>query len=129
MKIRILVIDDEEHICSLLADVLESAGYQVKTVNRGKDGLNFFQSGNYDLVITDHGMPGMSGIEVAKEIKKIKPATPVILLTGLNFNFHEDGVNKERNFDLLLNKPFQLSSVLATVKKALKIKEDYNSMI
>jgi len=120
-KIKILVIDDEEHLRNLLADILESAGYQVKTAAHGKEGLASFQAERCDVVITDLGMPEMSGLEVAEAIKKIDPSTPVILLTGLSFQFEGEN-NEKRKFDLLMSKPFQLNEVLAIVQNALRIK-------
>ena len=68
---KILIIDDEEHLRNLLADLLASDGYETKTAADGREGLASFQEGIYDMVITDLGLPEMSGLEVAEEIKKI----------------------------------------------------------
>jgi len=122
MKRKILVIDDEEHLRNLLADILESAGYQVKTAAHGKEGLLFFQTEKYDVVITDLGMPEMSGLEVAEAIKEIDPSTPVVLLTGLGFQLQAKN-NEQRKFDLFICKPFQLQEVVETVQNALNTKE------
>jgi DNA-binding response OmpR family regulator len=122
-KTKILVIDDEEHLRTLLADILESDGYRVTTAAHGREGLDSFQAERHDVVITDLGMPEMSGLEVTEAIKKIDPSTPVVLLTGLGFQLEgEDG--KSRKFDLLISKPFQLSEVLAIVRNALRRKEN-----
>jgi DNA-binding response OmpR family regulator len=122
-KTKVLVIDDEEHLRTLLADILESDGYQVKTAAHGREGLDSFQAERHDVVITDLGMPEMSGLEVAAAIKKIDPSTPVVLLTGLGFQF-EGKNNENMKFDLLMSKPFQLDEVLAVVQNALRMKEN-----
>jgi CheY-like chemotaxis protein len=120
---RILVIDDEEHLRNLLADILKTGGYQVKTAPHGKEGLTSFQEEQYDVVITDLGMPEMSGLEVAEEIKRIDPSTPVVLLTGLNVQLGDE-IIKDKKVDLVISKPFQLAEVLETVQNALNIKKN-----
>ena len=124
IKIKILVIDDEEHLRTLLADLLESDGYEVTTAAHGKEGLALFQAKKHDVVITDLGLPEMSGLEVAEEIKKIAPATPVVLLTGFSLQ-PRDGQMKDTKVDLIITKPFQLAQVLDVVHKALRIKEEH----
>jgi len=121
---KILIIDDEEHLRNLLADLLASDGYEVKTAADGREGLASFQEGTYDVVITDLGLPEMSGLEVAEEIKKIAPVTPVILLTGFSLQ-PGDGQMKDAKVDLIITKPFQLAQVLDVVHKALRIKEEH----
>jgi len=121
---KILIIDDEEHLRDLLADLLASDGYEVKTAPDGREGLASFQEGIYDLVITDLGLPEMSGLEVAEEIKKIAPATPVILLTGFSLQPGDEQM-KDAKVDLIITKPFHLAQVLDVVHKALRIKEEH----
>jgi DNA-binding response OmpR family regulator len=121
---KILVIDDEEHLRNLIADFLESEGYEVKTAANGREGLASFQEGTYDVVITDLGLPEMSGLEVAEEIKNIGSATPVVLLTGFSLQAGGERM-KDTKVDLVITKPFQLAQVLDVVHNALRIKKEH----
>ena len=75
----ILVIDDEEAIRESLYDIITSAGHQATMAERGQEGLDYFEKGMYDLVITDLRMPEMDGWELAQAVRDRKPHTPVIL--------------------------------------------------
>ncbi|MFH1915609.1 MAG: response regulator [Pseudomonadota bacterium] len=78
----ILLVDDEEGIRTVLAITLEDAGYQVQTAPSGTDALELFQAGRHPIVVTDIRMPGMSGVELLREIKRIDPRTEVIMISG-----------------------------------------------
>jgi DNA-binding NtrC family response regulator len=82
MKTRILIVDDEEQFVQALSERLNLRDYDVTTALSGQGALEKIQSLNFDVVILDVLMPGISGIEVLREIKKIKPLTEVIMLTG-----------------------------------------------
>lgn len=76
-----------------------------------------FQQGSWDLVITDRAMPGMGGEELAKELRKIWPAVPLMLITGsLTSDTRID------LFDEILQKPFKRTDLLATVRRVLERK-------
>jgi len=79
----VLIIDDEETLLHVRKLVLESEGYQVLSARNGVEGLEVFSRERIDAVITDQVMPGIDGVQVAKEIKKQKPALPVIMLSAL----------------------------------------------
>ena len=81
-KVRILVIDDEKDIRELIADILTMNKFEAEVASNGREGIRLFKEKKFDLVFTDLGMPGMSGWQVAKEIKKINDKTPVALITG-----------------------------------------------
>lgn len=78
----ILFIDDEKILCETVSDDLEEIGYSVTTATCGNEAITIFKKDLHDIVITDLIMEDKNGIEVAREIKKIKPNTPVIILTG-----------------------------------------------
>ena len=82
MKTRILIVDDEEKFSHALAERLKLRDYDVTTSQSGEDAVTQVEKYNYDVVILDVLMPGMNGIETLREIKKIKPLTEVIMLTG-----------------------------------------------
>lgn len=82
MKIRVLLVDDEEQFVQTLAERLEMRDYDVTTSLSGEDALEKVKGYNFDVVVLDVLMPGVDGIETLREIKTLKPLTEVIMLTG-----------------------------------------------
>jgi DNA-binding NtrC family response regulator len=82
MKTRVLLVDDEEQFVDALSERLTIRDYEITTSLNGEDALEKIRQYNYDVVILDVAMPGTDGIEVLREIKKLKPLTEVIMLTG-----------------------------------------------
>jgi DNA-binding NtrC family response regulator len=80
---RILVVDDEADIRLLLRDVLEQSRTVVVCVESAPDAIREMEARPFSLVVTDIGMPGMSGLDLLKWIKEHQPDTPVIVMTGL----------------------------------------------
>ncbi len=81
-KGRILVVDDEEIILAAFERELEASGFEVRTSLSGQEALKALKKEAFDIVYTDLVMPGMDGIEVCKNIKRVSPATEVILISG-----------------------------------------------
>src|SRR2546427_6898281 len=79
---KILVVDDEQSMTQFLSIVLRKEGYQVTTVNNGRDALEKVKTDNFDVVITDIKMPGMDGIQLLQGIKKHDPSLPVVIMTA-----------------------------------------------
>lgn len=79
---KILIIDDEEMVRSAIALVLARAGYNTKTANGVKQGLELCTHNQFDLIFTDLVMPGMDGVDFIQELRKQENNTPVIALTG-----------------------------------------------
>ena len=79
--IKILVVDDEPHICQEFKEILEEEGHEVETALNGRDGLQKVKEKNYDLVFLDVLMPRMEGREVFEEIKKVSKV-PVAIMSG-----------------------------------------------
>jgi|GEM_PF-753701 len=79
---RALVVDDDPEMRGILAMMLERGGYAVETAVDGEDGLTRFQRQAFDVVITDHGMPKLSGLELGRACKALAPHIPVFLVTG-----------------------------------------------
>lgn len=113
-KTRILVIDDEFVIRSFLQEILVFSGYEADTAATAKDGLALFGQNPYDLVVSDLGLPEISGWEVAKAVKSANPQVPVILLSGWGIEL-EDARIKECGIDLVLSKPCQMDEILTAV--------------
>ncbi len=82
MKTRVLLVDDEKEFVESLSERLTLRDYDVGISTSGEDALEKVKGYNYDVVILDVLMPGLSGIETLREIKKVKPLTEVIMLTG-----------------------------------------------
>jgi CheY-like chemotaxis protein len=80
---KILCIDDESAALSIRKRVLETAGHHVLTARSGEEGVKLFRSEPLDLVLLDYWMPGMNGIATARELRRIKPSVPMIILSGL----------------------------------------------
>ena len=95
-KKQILFVDDEESLALLGADLLDDFGYSVTCAFDGEEALQFFQQkeDGFALVITDESMPGISGIELAQELCRISPSTPVILCSGHMLTMQEQGMDK-----------------------------------
>jgi CheY-like chemotaxis protein len=81
-NLRVLLVEDDEDNRELMAEVLASSGCDVVSVASGQEGIAKLSEGMVDVVVTDVGMPGMGGLEVAKAAKAIAPSVPVIVVTG-----------------------------------------------
>jgi CheY-like chemotaxis protein len=79
---KILCIDDEEPGLQLRKLLLESAGYQVTTARSGAEGIQLFRSQPFDAIILDYWMSGMNGVSVARELKRLNAAIPIIILSA-----------------------------------------------
>jgi len=118
----ILVVDDEDRLREMLAEILEAHGYRVFLAVNGREGLESYQEAlaqgrAYDLVILDLAMPVMSGQECLKELFALSPQAKVLVMSGLIEDVEKDEVlRKVRGF---LRKPFLLSSLLAEVRNTL----------
>ncbi|MFB3168983.1 response regulator transcription factor [Neobacillus sp. 179-C4.2 HS] len=120
-KGSILVVEDEEKIARVLELELEYEGYKVTKVIDGLEALEAYRTGSWDLILLDVMLPGLSGIELLRRIRKNDLHTPVILLTAKSSV--EDKVS---GLDLGANdyitKPFQIEELLARIRAALRIK-------
>jgi DNA-binding response OmpR family regulator len=116
---RILVVDDEFVIRLLIAQVLVRSGYQVDTAEDGEIGWEALQAKHYDLLITDHNMPKVSGVELVKMLRSADLALPVILVSGA---MPTEELNRHPWLQLsaTLLKPFTDDELLGTVKKVLR---------
>jgi DNA-binding NtrC family response regulator len=81
-KLRILVVDDDRLFRESVVEMLHRQGYELESAVNGAEGLEKFQDGDFDLVISDFKMPGMSGLEFLEKIKQCDPEIPFIMITG-----------------------------------------------
>ena len=119
-KGRIMFVDDEIQIVSMGARILGRIGYQVTPVTGSVEALGLFlrQPDTFDLVITDMTMPEMTGDLLLKEIRKIRPDIPAILLTGYSSKMDKERA-AELNVDAFAYKPFTGREFITTVQKVL----------
>lgn len=80
--LRVLLVEDDDDNRELMAEVLVSAGFEVLAAASGQDGLRTLSDHPVDVVVTDVGMPGMGGLEMARSVKAIAPGVPVVIVTG-----------------------------------------------
>ncbi|MBN2418153.1 MAG: response regulator [Deltaproteobacteria bacterium] len=128
MRPRILVVDDEEEFAGALAERLTIREYDVATSFTGQDALAKINEHNYDIIILDVKMPGVSGIDVLKEIKSIKPLTEVIMLTGnATVETAIEGM-KLGAYDYLM-KPCETDDLTEKINRAYKKKTEHEERI
>ena len=115
---RVLVVDDESSIRELLQKTLALAEYDVDTAPDGRAGLERLSLGHYDLLIADLKMPGMDGLTLIREAKRLKADLPVIIITGFST---ESSAIEAVNLGVAgyLTKPFRVPQVLAAAARAL----------
>jgi DNA-binding NtrC family response regulator len=118
---KILVIEDDVDVLSMIVKHLEHEGYSVITATDGMEGLKILKSGEYDLVITDIVMPYVSGAGVVTALKQRKPHIPVIAITG--YGEVPEAVAMEKKADLVLSKPVKMSELKDHMAKLLELSE------
>jgi len=116
--VRILVIDDEQPIAQLIQDVLAVEGHEVDVAASAAEGLELAAASDYDLILTDLGMPDMSGWEVASRIREQDPDLPVVLVTGWGATIDEDEVARSGVADIV-HKPFEIRELVETVHREI----------
>jgi CheY-like chemotaxis protein len=112
--LRILVVEDEENIRHFLAKALTQLGHAPRTAADAQEGLTAFSEERFDLVITDLGLPGISGEELARTIARKSPATPVILLTGWSSQL-KDEAQSLPGVTNILGKPITISTLSSSI--------------
>jgi DNA-binding response OmpR family regulator len=116
---RILVVDDDRDIRRLGAQTLIGSGFHVDVAEDGAAAWDSLQLKSYDLLITDHNMPKLTGVELVKKLRSARMALPVIMVTGKL----PTGVlaqNPALQLAAILPKPFSCEELLGTVKEVLR---------
>jgi DNA-binding response OmpR family regulator len=128
MKPRLLLVDDEEMFLEYLSKRLITLHYDVTKSLTGEEALEKVGDGDFDVVILDILMPGIDGIETLSEIKKIKPLTEVIMLTG--HASQESGIEGMRlgAYDYLM-KPCDTEELVSKINNAYKRKAEQEARI
>ncbi|MDA8308153.1 MAG: ATP-binding protein [Deltaproteobacteria bacterium] len=115
---RLMLVEDDPEILNLLRDMLRLKGHRVVALSDGEKALEMIDSSNFDLVLTDLGMPLISGWEIAKRAKAKNPFVPVVMITGWGAQY-EDTDLAAKGVDLMLSKPLSWDKLLSSIEKLL----------
>lgn len=116
---HILLVDDDQLICSLGRELLEKLGYGVETAGFGEEVLERFHRGPpLDLVILDYHLPGMSGLEVMQRLKSSHPSAKVLVTSGF-FSHQEMEELRAGGVAGFLSKPFRLMAMKSLIEEVL----------
>lgn len=117
----ILLVEDDDDNRELMVEVLESAGFRVVAAATGTEALDALVRHTVDVVVTDIGMPGVGGMEVARAAKRVAPAVPVLVVTG--YAEREDiTAARGREVDSVLVKPVDPDVLTAAVMALAKVR-------
>lgn len=116
---RLLIVDDEEKVRVYLARLLERRGHEVETAANGESAIARAADRDFDVVLLDILMPGMSGMEVLTRLKALKPKMPVIMLTG-NLSVKTGVDSLKQGAFTYLTKPIDLKRLEQTLEEALE---------
>jgi CheY-like chemotaxis protein len=115
---RILVVEDEEGLRALVATILRRRGYEAEVAADGPAALTAAKAAPIDLLLTDVVLPGMGGLEISAEVRKIRPEARVLFMSGYTADAIDQRSLLERDA-VLLEKPFSADDLVAAIEKAL----------
>ncbi|MBI1987396.1 MAG: response regulator [Nitrospinae bacterium] len=114
--LNVLVVDDDIHLTETLSDILEGEGYEVEVAHDGFEAVEKARVRFFDCILMDIRMPGMNGVEAFKEIKRISPETPVVMMTAYSlYNLIEEA--KQEGVLAVLPKPLDLRKILSSLEE------------
>ena len=117
--LQILVVEDEALVRDVIKQFLSADQHTVQTAANGHEGLRIFETGRFDVVITDKAMPEMNGIELATALKQQQPDIPVILLTGFGSMLQDGGVKLEA-VDYIASKPTTIKELRKAIAEVIQ---------
>jgi len=118
---RVLVVDDEISMREFLEIMLSQEGYEVSVASTGEEGFRMFREGEPDVIVTDVKMPGMSGLDLIREIHSVNPHVPIIAITAYASAGDALRAVREGAYDYL-SKPFQVEDLRIVIRNALETK-------
>lgn len=123
IQAKILFIDDDENIRDVMRDMLEFLNHEVVLATSGEEGVELFKKGDFDMVMTDLGMSGISGWEVVKICKSIRSHIPVIMVSGWG-NQIDDEMVGQSYLDGIMAKPFEINKIKNLIQEVLANRPD-----
>ena len=127
-KMRILIVEDEPGIANFLRDGLGEEGFAVDIASDGKTGLELALVNEYDLILLDWMVPGISGIEVCRSIRKENSAVPIIFLTAKD-TVQDTVFGLEAGANDYIKKPFAFEELLTRIRVQLRSKNNEQSIL
>src|SRR5579862_2994226 len=123
---NILVVDDDELVCLAFSKILGRLGHNSETASDGKEAINLFTNrpGYFDILITDHRMPFVSGLELVQHVRKNEFDGKIIVVSG----FLTDELMlayRTKNVDKIIQKPFSIEELSSTLKDTLEQWSEY----
>ena len=118
-QINVLMVDDEEELIAAWIERIKLRGINAEGVTTGTDALKIIKEKDFDVVVLDLKMPGISGFEIMKQIRDEKPDIPIILITGHQCSEEEHGGLPANAFDCLI-KPVNIEVLIDKIKNAVK---------
>jgi response regulator RpfG family c-di-GMP phosphodiesterase len=117
--VRILIVDDEEMVLSVLKEQLQPEGYHITTVNSPGQALELLQKENFAVLLTDHEMPGMTGIDLLNKVKESHPAiTRLLLSSGLSLTALSEAIKSDLIYRFV-TKPWLREELLVTLRNSI----------
>jgi DNA-binding response OmpR family regulator len=125
---RILVVDDDSDLRRLYAEALARPGYHVDAAEDGAAGWEALQANNYNLLITEHSLPKLTGVELVRKLRAARMAVPVVM-AAVRLPTQELAGNPSLQLAALLPKPFYISELLQTVRAVLRATDSPRELI
>ncbi len=116
---KILIVDDDDELRENLSEILSSRGFQVEEASSGEDAIKKASTDQFDIVLLDLMMPGIGGMDVLTELRKVKPRTKVIMITA--FATIDNAVEAiKKGASDYISKPFQIENLDVTIRRVLE---------
>lgn len=118
MELSVLIVDDDVDTCASVSDILGDLGYRTDTAHNGPEALGLVQRSHYDVALLDLKMPGMDGLTLYREIKKLRPGTVAFLVTAFAGSDTAESAQKAGVRDVV-RKPVDLPKLLSLIDEAV----------
>jgi PAS domain S-box-containing protein len=115
---RILIVEDDETVSSMLTEAFDAAGHRVTSIKMGSEAISYLESNECDLIVCDLGLPDIGGLQISRWIKEHRPHTPFILATGWSELVTPEDYEKGR-IDAIFKKPYTSADILDRVTQLL----------
>jgi two-component system response regulator (stage 0 sporulation protein F) len=120
MVLKILVVDDEAPVREMFDELLKKEDYKISSVATGEEAVEIIKKEDFDVVLMDIKLPGISGLEALKNIKELKPNTTVIMITG--FGYDDELIRKSKEFGCAgyIGKNMPITQIMSNFKLYIK---------
>lgn len=123
---KLLIVEDDKELCQMIAEQLETDGYQIDCCYHGSEAMDYLKQFSYDCILLDRMLPGIDGLSILKNLRKSGIQTPAILVTAMDgVNDRIDGLDS--GADDYLVKPFMMGELSARVRALLRRPKNMNA--